>query len=137
MLIIILPNIDCLNPQKLKATNFKKAIENFKNKEEIQSNQKAYKNQKILHFHSELYIPLELKLSTNLQEHLRVNTYLRPKKKKKHFWVEQKIENIYKKRNQTKQETNSCLHLIIICVLNKSSTKNKSSYFQFHQSETI
>ena len=52
MLTIILPNIDCLNPQKLKATNFKKAIEKFKNKEEVQPNQKASKNQKILHFHS-------------------------------------------------------------------------------------
>jgi len=41
MLTIILPNIDCLNPQKLKATNFKKAIENFSNKEEVQPNQKA------------------------------------------------------------------------------------------------
>ena len=83
MLIIILPNIDCLNPQKLKATNFKKAIEKFKNKGEVQPNQKTYKNQKILHFPSELYIPLELKLSTNLQEHLKINTYLKPKKKKK------------------------------------------------------
>ena len=57
MLIISLPNIDCLNPQKSKATNLKKA--------------KAYQNQKIFHFHSNLYILLELKLSTNLHEHLK------------------------------------------------------------------
>ena len=41
MLTIILPNIDCLNPQKLKATSFKKAIEKISNKEEVQPNQKA------------------------------------------------------------------------------------------------
>ena len=60
-----------LESSKSKATNLKIAIKKFSNKEEVQPNQRAYQNQKIFHFHSKLYIPLELKLSTNLHEHLK------------------------------------------------------------------
>ena len=72
MLNITLTNIHYWNPQQLKATNLKKAIKKFSNKKEVQPNHKPYKNRQIFHFQLKLYTPLKLKLSKNLQEHLKI-----------------------------------------------------------------